>query len=64
MTRSESCLRCRYFDQTENDDDDDEMGLCRRYPRVIIDDGNANMYPVHYTTNWCGEYQSSRSALN
>jgi hypothetical protein len=50
---SEYCGNCRFFMEQE------DVGICRRYPPAILNDGDAafTVHPIVDATEWCGEHQ-------
>lgn len=54
--RDERCDRCRFWDRLE--DDEDDTGLCRRYPPGIAGERGRNAeWPETLGDDFCGEYQ-------
>lgn len=51
-----NCGNCRYYEE----DIEDAVGHCRRYPPLPIGDTKANdatwLQPVVFVDDWCGEW--------
>lgn len=60
MGAVEVCIACRYF---EIDDERDDIGVCRRYPRTYHPQGGW-VLAVHKAEDWCGEFKPDRLELN
>lgn len=52
-----ACWRCRFFEYVP-DSDDDDSGVCRRYPPtpLVDDEGGFAALPFVEYTDWCGEF--------
>ena len=60
MDASEMCIRCRFY---ELDEDRDDMGACRRYPRTFHPQGGW-MLAIQKPDDWCGEFVIDKMELN
>lgn len=58
------CERCVFWDsQGPSDNDGPKVGWCRRYPPVVIFEGDSfqSKSPLTDTFDWCGEFKTNLS---
>lgn len=59
------CSACAYWERMTDDRDmEDDAGLCRRYPPVVLLDDSEpfTIWPITDDVDMCGEYQARLNA--
>lgn len=61
-----SCKQCAYLEKIEHQDEEGDVGLCRRFPPVVVPEYMAGhilvaarmwRHPVVRLADWCGEWK-------
>lgn len=57
----DGCASCAWFHVYEITVDDDGDGECRRFPPVIVNEGDGTFHgwPCTFAAGWCGEWEAA-----
>ena len=56
---TEYCPTCKFYqpDLPRSRERDNGIGVCRRYPRIHLQNSNCYYVDVREETDWCGEWR-------